>query len=343
MNNKLSKASIFKANDIRGIYGRELKNYDAKKIGSVFAEFTKSNEIIVGRDNRISSPALYKSIVRGITDVGSSVIDIGVIDSPGTYFASHLMKKPCIMITASHNPAQHNGFYLCKKDGESIFIHNGLKEIEKNFAKGKIRYSRQKGKVIKKNIWNDYIKHIMSFINKSKIKDMKIVIDPGNGVGAIIAEKIYNQIPQIKVSKINFYQDGRFPNRSPDTSVPKNLKDLCDAVKKEFADFGFAFDGDADRIAFVNEKGIVIEGSIIGALLIDNIFKENIKNEKIIYSIGCSKIVEEIIKKRGAKPIREKVGHSFINASMRKYNALFGVEHTGHYFYRENFFTESAI
>ncbi len=334
---------IFKGNDIRGIYGKNLKDEDAYKIGRAFVKFLKAKEIIIARDNRLSSPALTRALIKGILDAGANVIDIGMIDSPGLYFASHYWKKPGIITTASHNPPKHNGFYLVKEDAVSIYQDNGLKKIEQIYKKNKLS-KIDKGLSLKKiNIEKPYLKHILSFININKIKPMRIVIDAGNGVGAIMARKMFEKFPQIKVIPLFFESDGTYPNRSPDTSIPENLKKLCQKVKKEKANFGIAFDGDADRVAFVDEKGQVIEGSLIGALLVQNMLRNNKEKEKIIYTIGCSKIVPETIKEMQAIPIREKVGHSFVNASMRRNKALFGIEHTGHYFYKDNFYAESPF
>ncbi len=333
--------SIFKANDIRGIYGKELYDSDACQLGRVFVRFTKNNQIVVGRDNRKSSPALHKALVKGLMEQGADVIDIGIIDSPGLYFASHHFQKPAMMITASHNPPKHNGFYLCRKDGESIYKDNGLREIEKLFSQTLISGKKQ-GKLIKKPINELYKKHILSFVD-NKIKPMKIVIDAGNGVGSIMTKEIFKHFPQIKLIKLNFKSDGSFPNRGPDTTIEKNLFSLCEKVTSTGADFGCAFDGDADRIAFVDEKGTIIEGSLIGALLAESILKKSNKKEKVVYTIGCSRVVPEVIKENYGQSFREKVGHSFVNARMRTQHALFGIEHTGHYFYRSNFYTESPF
>jgi len=333
--------SIFKGNDIRGIYGAELKDSDAYKIGNAFARFIKSKRIVAGRDNRLSSPALYKSLTEGIVDAGASVIDIGLVDSPALYFASHYFKAPAIMITASHNPPSHNGFYLCSNNGASIYSENGLKEIE-NIVKSDKIISKVKGKVTKKDIFPQYIKHLFSFVKIKNIKPLKVVIDAGNGMGARVSEEIYKKIPQIQTIKLFFESDGSFPNRGPDTTIEENLEKLRWRVKEEKADLGISFDGDADRVAFVDEKGEIIEGSLIGALLVDCIIKSS-KNKRVVYTIGCSQIMRETIIKNKGKGFKERVGHSFVNARMIKEHALFGVEHTGHYFYRDNFCTESPI
>lgn len=336
--------SIFKANDIRGVYGKDLHDSDAYTLGNIFVRFTKSKTIIVGRDNRISSPALHKALLRGVTDAGGDVIDIGIIDSPGAYFASHHLKKPVIMITASHNPAPHNGFYLCHANAESIYRDNGLPKLAAMMQKHDLAFSTKKGTVKEIDIFPTYIKHIVSLTKPQKIeRPLKIVVDAGNGVGAPIAEKILKHIKQIHATKLFFTSDGSFPNRAPDTSIETNLIKLGKKVRQVGADFGIAFDGDADRVAFVDEKGEAVDGSFIGAFLALHLLHEAGKGQKVVYTIGCSRIVPEIIEEGKATAIREKVGHSFVNHTMHSTRALFGIEHTGHFFYKNNFNTESAI
>lgn len=335
--------SIFKANDIRGIYGKELFNEDAYALGHAFVVFTKAKKIVVGRDNRKSSPSLHAHLLKGLTDAGADVIDIGIIDSPGAYFASHHFKKPLIMITASHNPPHHNGFYLCKANALCIYRDNGLRDIEKIMISQKRINAKKKGKIILKDILQNYSAHVLSCVNTKRIRPLALVVDAGNGVGAISAQKIFKKIPSLKITPLFFSLDGSFPNRSPDTSIEKNLRKLGEKVRSVKADFGIAFDGDADRASFVDEKGEVIEGSLIGALLAKSYLKNTKKKEKVIYTIGCSKIVPETIKEREGIALREKVGHSFVNAHMHKEKALLGIEHTGHYFYRNNFYSESPL
>src|SRR3989344_4777126 len=202
---------IFKGNDIRGIYGTELKDSDAYKVASAFVQFTKSKNVVIGRDNRISSPALHKSLIKGLIDSGANVIDIGLADSPALYFASHHFNLPAIMITASHNPKEHNGFYLCNTNGASIYSENGLKEIETLVNSNNPIIARKKGKVTEKNIFPQYINHILSPTDTTQMKPLKIVIDAGNGMGARVSEEIYKEIPQIKVVKMFFNSDGSFP------------------------------------------------------------------------------------------------------------------------------------
>lgn len=335
--------TIFKANDIRGIYGKELFDTDAYTLGNAFVPFIKEKTIIVGRDNRLSSPALHRALLNGITDAGANVIDIGIIDSPGAYFASHTLQKPLIMITASHNPPSHNGFYICGKDAVSIYRDNGLPLLAKKMqTHTPIAYARR-GNVTKTDIRPAYLSHILSFAKISKIKKMKIVIDAGNGVGALTATEFLKKIPQIGSIKLFFDSDGSFPNRAPDTSIEENLVKLGKKVVQEKADWGIAFDGDADRVAFVDEKGNPIDGSLMGAWIARHLLVRERTPQKVVYTIGCSRIVPEIIHAYHGMALREKVGHSFVNHHMRKEKALFGIEHTGHYFYKDNFYTESPF
>jgi phosphomannomutase len=331
---------IFKANDIRGIYPYELNEKEAYKIGQAFTQYVKAQTIVLGRDNRISSPALAKATMQGIIEAGKNVIDIGVVDSPALYYSSWKLNMPGLMVTASHNPAEYNGFYIVDKQAVPIYQGNHLNDLEKIYQKQK-RIQKKLGDVTRIYIKPEYKQHILSF-HEYKMKPMKIVVDAGNGMGSVIAGELLKEFPEIQVIPLFFESDGRFPHRGPDTTVEKNLQPLIKQVRDKKADFGLAFDGDADRVAFVDEKGEIIGGSITGALIADYLLK-NTKKEKIVASIGCSRMLTEVIQKHKAEHVREKVGHSFISDRMRKIKALFGVEQTGHFFYRNNFYTESPM
>ena len=324
--------TIFKGNDIRGIYGTELKDEHARKIGQAFVHFLKCNKVVVGRDHRLSSPKLTKVLISGIRDSGADVVDVGMIDSPGLYFASHILKIPAIMVTASHNPPDHNGFYLCMSDARPIYKENGLHEIEK-LTKINLAKANKKGSYKELNIWKEYEKHILSFLDTKKIKPLKVVLDVGNGVGAMIAKRIFSKIPQINLIPMYFKLDGTFPNRASDTSVPENLVKLQQKVKLAKANIGLAFDGDADRVSFIDEKSRFLDGSIIGAILAEYFIQNSEKKETIVYSSRCSRVLPEIVKKFKAQSIEERVGHSFMATRMREKNAIFGIEKTGHYFF----------
>lgn len=331
--------SIYKANDIRGIYGTELSDSDAYKLGNAFVRFTKAERIVVGRDNRLSSPSLHEALIDGIQDVGADVLDIGLIDSPGFYFATVYLEHPGLMITASHNPAEYNGFYLAHAHARPINETNGLKQIEK--LANTFKKTDHRGTLFTVPIQRPYLKHVLSFIQRTHLKPLKIVIDAGNGMGAGIATQVMGKLP-FQIIPLYFESDGHYSHRNPDTANPKNLAHLVHKVKETRADLGVAFDGDADRAGFVDEKGEIIEGSITGVLFAQYLLARHPK-QTIVYSSTCSKILPETIKKAGGKPIMEKVGHSYIKTRMHELNALLGIENTGHYMFQKNFYVDSGI
>ena len=331
-------SKIFKAYDVRGVYGKDLTDDVAYKIGRAFVSFLKCKEVVVGYDMRVSSPKLSKAFMKGVNDEGFDAIDIGQVSTDGLYFASGFLNKPGVMFTASHNPKQYNGIKFCKEKAVPINEDTGLKKIKtiieknnykknnnkknKNARKSKIRENQRfsvslrnsknfkeisstnfvgKGIIIKKNILNDYVKHVLSFVHKAKIKNLEIAVDAGNGMAGKIVPLVYNKLP-IKIIPLYFKLDGTFPNHPADPSKYKNLIGLQGVVRKSKCDFGMAFDGDADRVFFVDENGNVVNSSLISALLIKNILHKH-KNEKIIYNLVSSKIVPETIEKFGGKAV----------------------------------------
>lgn len=333
--------SIYKANDIRGVYGKELHDRDAYALGNAFVRFIKADRLIVGRDNRRSSRALHTALVKGIQDVGCDVLDLGEIDSPGFYFATQYLEAAGIMITASHNPACDNGFYVCLKNAIILNQENGLPRLQK-LAQAKPQVRKKKGTSFPTPLMRAYARHVLSFIPQKKLRSMRIVIDAGNGIGAPIASRVFSHFKEIEMVPLYFTSDGRYPHHGPDPSKSENLEDLGKKVRAVKADFGVAFDGDADRAGFVDERGEPIEGSLIGALLAEYLLAKHPK-EKIIFSSTCSRILPESVKRAGGIPLQDKVGHSFIKARMRKEHALLGIENTGHYMYKDNGYADSGI
>ncbi len=335
---------VFKANDIRGIYGKILDDELAYKVGRAVAKFLRCKEIFIGRDMRLSSVRLFRSLVKGFIESGVDVIDLGLVDTPSIYFMTGLYKKPGIMITASHNPANYNGIKIVKPGARPIDSYNGFDEIlriieHKDFIEGK-----KKGKVIKKDIFFQYKKHALSFVDSRKIENLKVVIDAGNGMAGEIIPSVYKDL-NIKIIPLYFKLDGHFPNHIPNPILKENIRDLQKKVLQNKADFGFAFDGDMDRVVFIDEKGRFVNASFIGALLVKFLLECcKIKNrDAIIYSSAASRIVREVALKYDGKPLREKVGHAFIKERMRKTNALFGMEHSAHYYYRNNYYADSGL
>ena len=328
---------IFKANDVRGVYPKELTKEIAYKIGKAFASYVKQKEIVVGHDMRVSSPTLSNAFIQGIIDCGKNIIDIGCVGTDMLWFSSGLLKKPAAMITASHNPAKYNGIKFCKSGAVPIGEKTGLKEIKALTLKN-IK-TKSKGKIKKFNIFKDYVKHVHSFVNKKNIKDFKLVVDAGNGMAASTFCPVYGKF-KVKIHTLDFKLDGSFPKHVANPSKHQNIHDLELEVKKKNADIGMAFDGDTDRVYFVDERGRRLSSSTTASIIIKHLLK---KSSPIIYSLVCSKIVPETIKKFKGKPIMERVGHTFIKQRMKNSGAIFACEHSGHFYYKKNFRADSGM
>lgn len=333
--------SIFKAYDIRGIYPKELNEKIAKYIGNAFAQINREHKIIVGRDMRLSSDKLFAGLVKGITMTGADVLSLGLVSTGVVYFASGLLNLPAVMITASHNPKNWNGFKFCFPGAVFLNKEKHLDKIAELVKAKKIMLEPIKGNLQQSNVIPLYVKKLHSLIKPKKIKKLKIVADAGNGMAGKIVPEIYKNLP-CQITPLYFKLDGSFPEHQPNPLESKNTTALRRKIVQIKADFGMAFDGDADRVFFFDEKGKTISSSIIGSLVIDYLLKKK-KKEKILYNTVCSDIVPETIKKHGTQAIQERVGHSIIKATMRRKNILFGVEHSGHFYYRDLFFIDCTM
>lgn len=356
--------SIFKAYDIRGKVPSELDEDIAYKFGRAFVTFLSCKEVCVGQDARKSSPKLYQALVKGITEQGANVINIGLCSTPLFYFATHNYSAG-IMVTASHNPAEYNGFKLCRNGTVPISGDTGIKEIETLVAKNKFKPAAKKGIITK----HDYFKEFLDFCLKHKgnIKPMKIVVDTANGMGGYVLPEFFKQLPQLEVIPLFWSIDMSFPNHEANPLKPENMIDLQNAVKTHKADLGIAIDGDADRIMFVDEKAQLICSDFIGAMIGLEFINLNINlnkqmsqqankqiNEQILkqkhpekkltlgYDIRCSNIVKEVWENAGAKTIVTKVGHALIKETMRKEKIFFVGEFSGHFYYEETDYTENT-
>lgn len=333
-------SGIFKAYDIRGIYPNQLNKETAEAIGFCFAKITKAKKMIIGRDMRLSSKLMFNALTKGLNRAGAEVIDIGLVSTDATYFASGKLNFPAVMITASHNPKEWNGFKLTKA-GAIPFGQDDIKKLGQAVIKYKLTEKNVKRKIKKINIFPGYIKTVLNFIDKNKIKKLKIAVDAGNGMGGKILSKIYAKLP-CEIVPLYFKLDGSFPNHQPSPIESKNLADLQKKVKQAKADFGMAFDGDADRVFFVDENAKIVSGGAIVALLAEYFLKRH-KGEKIIYDLRCSHFIPELIKANGGRPLICRVGHSFIKKMMRETGAVFGGEISGHYYFRDNYRADSAM
>ncbi|OGD25620.1 hypothetical protein A2819_02615 [Candidatus Azambacteria bacterium RIFCSPHIGHO2_01_FULL_40_24] len=347
MNSVNSK--IFRAYDIRGIYPEEIDEKSAYQIGRAFAAYLKESEtealekIAIGQDARVSSQALSRSFIAGITDEGINVLDIGLVTVDMVYFASGYFHIPAAMVTASHNPKEYNGFKLMKKDVEFIGSDSGLEEIKRIITGESIlpRFKVDCGKVIEQSILNNYLNHILNFIDIDALRPMRVAIDTGSGVVGPVIKKVLEKIP-IDYTPLYFAPDGDFPYREPNPSLKNNLGGLTEEVKTHHYHFGCAFDGDGDRIIFIDENGETVSPSIIGALMARYLLKKN-HYGKIIYVAVAGRIIEDVARAYNGTAIREKVGHTYIARRMRAEDGILGIETSGHYFFKNNFYADSGI
>lgn len=328
--------NIFKAYDIRGIYPDELNKEVAYKLGRAIGRFFRE-DIVVAQDVRLSSPILFRALAQGINDEGFNVIDIGICSTPMLYFGvNHLNAKAGVMITASHNPKNYNGFKLTREKAIPISFDTGIKKIREHFLKG--FSGKGNGKIIKKDIFRAYIDHILSFAKD--IKKLKLVVDASNGVAGKEVNEVFKHLDS-KLIPLYFEPDGNFPNHEPNPLIKENVKSLQQEVIKNRADLGVVFDGDADRVIFISNKGEIIQPDFITCLIAKHILKQN--KAPILYDLRSSWIVKETIEANGGKAIMVRVGHAFIKNEMRKYDASFGGELSGHYYFKENFYADSGI
>ena len=326
--------NIFRAYDIRGIAYEELSKEIVTKIGVSIAQLTKekgSDKVILGRDGRNSSPDMFDFLAEGILLAGCDIIDIGIVPTPALYFASHNLESDCgVMITGSHNPSNHNGFKIVMNNialsGKEI---QNLRERTINIRDDEYKVVRGSKKEVK--ILDEYRTAIVEDINLNR--DLKVVIDCGNGAASIIAERVYQDL-NCEVIPLFSELDGNFPNHHPDPSKEENMLDLVSAVKKNEADIGLAFDGDADRLGVVSKDGEIISADRQMMIFSEDILK-NIKKGKVVYDVKCSNLLPEIIKKNDGVPVISKTGHSFIKKKIREVGACLGGEMSGHIFFND--------
>ncbi len=335
--------SIFRVYDIRGAYPSEINEEVAYKIGRAFGFYLKENEakniekVIVGYDARVSSPVLKRAFTEGLMDEGIDIWDVGLVTVDAIYFASGFFHLPAAIITASHNRKECNGFKLMKSDVDSIIINDIKNIIDEN----KSLEPEKKGILVEKDIAGDYIKHVLSFTSADAIRPMRAVIDANSGAAGPVLKMILEKLP-VEYVPMNFSPNGDFPHHEPDPTKEKNITDLKNKVSAGHYHFGCAFDGDGDRIIFVDERGESISPSVIGALMAKYFLKKN-PYGKIVYGAVASKIVFDTINAYNGEAIREKVGHTFIREHLKKIDGLFGIETSGHYFFQKNFYADSGI
>src|ERR671917_1455986 len=338
--------SIFKAYDIRGRYPDALNEDVAREIGRAYVSFLglSGSRVVVGRDMRLSGEPLEDAFIEGVTEAGADVLNIGLVSTDALYFAvGHLGEPGGAMITASHNPKDYNGLKLCREDAIALSGEEGIYQIRDLITSGKLPEpdGSGSGSVEEGDVTVDYAEHCLSFIDAEDLRPLKIVVDAGNGMAGKMLPPLFEKLP-FEYVPMYFELDGSFPNHPPNPIEPENVKDLQERVREENADFGVAFDGDADRCFIVNEKGETIAGDVLAALIAKNVLEKE-PGATIIYSAVCSKSFPELVRREGGKPVRTQAGHSIIKPQMRERDAAFGGEHSAHFYFRDNFFADSGI
>ncbi len=334
--------SIFKAYDIRGTFPDQINTAVTKVIGRAVAGFLPTGKpVVVGRDMRNDSAELATALIKGLVAAGREVIDIGLVTTEMTAWAAGAMEVAgAAMITASHNPGQYNGIKLCGPGAQPIGINTGLKQIQQLVISNQFP-APQPGKVEAKSIDADWVKHCLSFADTSQWPVFKLAVDAGNGMAGKIWPQLEQQT-QLRAQPLFFELDGNFPNHQPNPMEPANLQDLIKAVKTGGLNLGIAFDGDGDRAFFVDEQGVALTGSVTACLLIERMLQEH-PGEAILYDTRMSRVVRETIEKLGGKAVRTPVGGGFIRPAMRQENGLLACEGAGHYYFRDNYFSDSGL
>jgi phosphomannomutase len=327
-------SGVFKAYDIRGVVGEQLDTDLVHDIGAAFARRVTEGALVIGHDMRASSPGLASAFAEGATREGVDVVMIGLASTDMLYFASGHLNLPGAMFTASHNPAKYNGIKLCRAGAAPVGQDTGLTDIQREVEAGTPQSEgKTPGKLETRDMLTEYVAYLHKLVDLSKSRPLKVVVDAGNGMGGHTVPAMFEGLP-IDIVPMYFELDGTFPNHEANPLDPKNIVDLQAKVREVGADAGVAFDGDADRCFVVDEQGEPVPPSTITALVAVRELKKD-PGGTVIHNLITSKAVPEIVAEHGGKPVRTRVGHSFIKAEMATTNAIFGGEHSAHYYFRD--------
>jgi len=334
---------IFKAYDVRGVYPSEIHEDTARAIGSAFVAYLNAKHIAVGRDMRLSSPALAAAFIDGATSKGADVVDYGMIPTDMLYFAvARDGHDGGVQITASHNPKQYNGMKMVRKDAFPLSGEEGITEIREMIASNAIPPSAaHRGQRSAKDVLDLYVDHVMSFIDPSIVRPFNVVLDAGSGMGGLVAPKMFDRLP-CRTTRLCFEIDGRFPNHEANPLIEENRRDIVEAVVAQKADVGIAWDGDADRCFFITGAGEFVSGDFVTALLAEAFLMKH-PGSTIIYDLRASYAVRDTVARYGGTSLMNRVGHAFFKRRMRETNAIFGGEVTGHYYFRDNFYADNGF
>jgi phosphomannomutase len=332
---------IFKAYDVRGVVPDDLDVDLVRRIGAAFAEWTQAPAILLGRDCRLSSPELAAAIAEGVTSRGADVVDLGLASTDLLYFAAGSQDLPGIMLTASHNPKQYNGLKFCLAGAKPVGEETGLRDVRAIVEAGPRPAVATPGRVEPRDLLGAFVEHVLSFVDVEAMRPLTVVADTANGMGGLVVPAVMARLP-ITLHHLYAELDGTFPNHPADPIDPENQKDLKAAVLEHGADVGLAFDGDADRVFLIDERAQDVSGSILTALVAGSMLDKE-PGAKVVHNLICSWTVPEVIREHGGVPVRTRVGHSFIKQVMAETGAVFGGEHSGHYYFRENYRADSGL
>lgn len=335
--------AIFKSYDIRGIYPTDLNEDIALGVGKAFSKVVPTKQVIVGQDGRVSSPALAAALIKGLTSVGVNVIDVGQVSTDMYYYACATKNLPGIMVTASHNPKEYNGFKMVRSIPYLLSGDEGIQDIRHIIENEEYpAESATPGTVEQWSIMEGFIAKILSLVDVSKLKPMKIIADTANGMVGRSLLELFKHIPQIELTPMYFEVDGNFPNHGGDPLQEANRRELMERVKSEGYDLGFAFDPDGDRFFCIDNKGRFVSGDFLTAIL-SSYFLDRHPGATIIYDIRASLAVKDTIEQKGGKPSYNRVGHAYIKKSMKDQGAVFAGEVTGHYYFKDFFGCDSGL
>ncbi|MEA1902059.1 MAG: phosphomannomutase/phosphoglucomutase [Actinomycetota bacterium] len=338
----MNPETAFKAYDVRGRTDTgELDAELYERAGSALVDLLEPDEIAVGYDCRATSREFFDALARGITAAGCGVIDLGEVPTDAVYYYSGAFGVPGAIITASHNPAEYNGLKLCREGAAPIGAETGLDQIRDAVIAGAGTRSERTGSIRRVNPVAGYIDHLFAIVEADTIGPLKVAVDGGNGMAGIAVNRVFDRI-DAEITGLFLEPDGTFPNHPADPLVPENLNDLRALMAEGSYDIGVAFDGDADRAFFLDDVGEPLSGSTVTSLIARRMLSES-PGDSIVHNLITSKAVSEIVSESGGTPVRTRVGHSYIKAVMAETGAVFGGEHSGHYYFRENFRADSGM
>ncbi|MBW8894868.1 MAG: phosphomannomutase/phosphoglucomutase [Acidobacteria bacterium] len=342
-NSSTINTSIFKAYDVRGLYPGEVNEDAARQIGRGFVAYLKAKRIAVSRDMRVSSPSVAAAFIDGARQQGADVVDYGMLATDMMYFAvARDGHDGGAQITASHNPKQYNGIKLVRREAFPLSGEEGLGDIRDMIVKQAIPAAAgRQGSLTQMDVLEDYVKHVLSFIDTRIIKPFNVVLDAGSGMGGLVAPKLFDRLP-CRTTKLCFDIDGTFPNHEANPLIEENRRDIVERVVRDHADIGIAWDGDADRCFFIDGTGEFIAGDFVTALLAEAFLIKN-PGAKVVYDVRASYAVKDMVAKYGGTALMNRVGHAFFKKRMREEGAIFGGEVTGHYYFRDNFYADNGF